>query len=196
MARLAVARAEELGLRDRVVFFNEGWVPYEQRGAYLLEADLGVSAHFDDLESRFAFRTRLLDCFWAGLPVVTTVGRLARRPRRAARSRARRRRRGTSPRGSRALESLLDDARGVRARAPPRSPPCATSSSGRASSSRCGGSCGEPGMPVPRRRTRGRRGELDRAGACGTPSPTAASRGAARRLGAARTRRLSRRSVR
>lgn len=70
----AVARAEELGLRDRVVFFNEGWIPYEQRGAYLLEADLGVSAHLDDLESRFAFRTRLLDCFWAGLPVVTTRG--------------------------------------------------------------------------------------------------------------------------
>jgi glycosyltransferase involved in cell wall biosynthesis len=70
----AVERAEALGLRDRVVFFNEGWVPYEQRGAYLLEADIGVSAHFDDLESRFAFRTRLLDCFWAGLPVVTTTG--------------------------------------------------------------------------------------------------------------------------
>jgi glycosyltransferase involved in cell wall biosynthesis len=74
MARQAVARAEELGLRDRVVFFNDGWVPYESRGAYLLEADIGVSAHFDDLESRFAFRTRLVDCFWAGLPVVTTAG--------------------------------------------------------------------------------------------------------------------------
>jgi glycosyltransferase involved in cell wall biosynthesis len=73
-ARRAVERAEALGLRDRVVFFNEEWVPYEQRGAYLLEADLGVSAHFDDLESRFAFRTRLLDCFWADLPVVTTTG--------------------------------------------------------------------------------------------------------------------------
>jgi glycosyltransferase involved in cell wall biosynthesis len=73
-AAKAVARAEELGLRDTVVFFQEGWVPYEQRGAYLLEADVGVSAHFDDLESRFAFRTRLLDCFWAGLPVVTTRG--------------------------------------------------------------------------------------------------------------------------
>jgi glycosyltransferase involved in cell wall biosynthesis len=74
MAEQAVMRAETLGLRDRVVFFNEGWVPYEERGAYLLEADLGVSAHFDELESRFAFRTRLLDCFWAGLPVVATVG--------------------------------------------------------------------------------------------------------------------------
>jgi len=74
MTRQAVGRAEELGLRDRVVFFNEGWVPYDQRGQYLLEADVGVSAHFDDLEARFAFRTRLLDCFWAGLPVVTTFG--------------------------------------------------------------------------------------------------------------------------
>jgi glycosyltransferase involved in cell wall biosynthesis len=73
-AAQAVARADELELRGRVVFFNEGWIPYEQRGAYLVEADLGVSAHFDDLESRYAFRTRLLDCFWAGLPVVTTSG--------------------------------------------------------------------------------------------------------------------------
>jgi glycosyltransferase involved in cell wall biosynthesis len=74
MAARAVERAEELGIRDRFVFFKEGWVPHEQRGAYLVEADLGVSAHLDTLESRFAFRTRLLDCFWAELPVVTTTG--------------------------------------------------------------------------------------------------------------------------
>ncbi len=74
MTTRALQLAEELGLRDRVVFFNFGWVPYAERGRYLLEADLGVSAHFDDLETRFAFRTRLLDCFWAGLPVVTTRG--------------------------------------------------------------------------------------------------------------------------
>lgn len=74
MERRAVALAEELRLRDTHVFFNESWVPYDRRGAYYLEADLGVSAHFDDLETRFAFRTRLLDCFWAGLPVVTTGG--------------------------------------------------------------------------------------------------------------------------
>jgi glycosyltransferase involved in cell wall biosynthesis len=70
----AIALADELGLRGTTVFFNEGWVPHEKRGGYFLEADVGVSAHFDDLESHFAFRTRLLDCFWAGLPVVTTVG--------------------------------------------------------------------------------------------------------------------------
>ncbi|MDQ3086759.1 MAG: glycosyltransferase family 4 protein [Actinomycetota bacterium] len=66
--------AEELGVRDRIVFFNEGWVPYERRGAYLLEADIGVSAHFDDIETRFAFRTRMLDYLWAGLPIVATQG--------------------------------------------------------------------------------------------------------------------------
>lgn len=74
MAAEAVALADELGLRDRAVFFNFGWVPYAERGSYLLDADVAVSAHFDDIETRFAFRTRLLDCLWAGLPVVTTQG--------------------------------------------------------------------------------------------------------------------------
>lgn len=74
MAERAVALAEELGLRGRHVFFNDGWVPYAERGRYLLDADLAVSAHFDDVETRLAFRTRLLDCLWAGLPVVTTRG--------------------------------------------------------------------------------------------------------------------------
>jgi glycosyltransferase involved in cell wall biosynthesis len=74
MAARALSLADELGLRNRSVFFNRGWVSYEERGNYLLEADIGVSAHFDDVEARFAFRTRLLDCFWAGLPVITTSG--------------------------------------------------------------------------------------------------------------------------
>jgi len=70
----AIGCARELGLLDRVVFFNEGWVPYDERGAYLLDADLGVSAHRTTYESRLAFRTRILDCIWAGLPVVVTEG--------------------------------------------------------------------------------------------------------------------------
>ena len=44
--------------------------PVRRARPYLLDADLAVSAHFDDIETRFAFRTRLLDCLWAGLPVV------------------------------------------------------------------------------------------------------------------------------
>jgi glycosyltransferase involved in cell wall biosynthesis len=74
MTQRAVDLADELGLLDRFVFFNFGWVPYAERGGYLLEADLGVSAHFDNLETRFAFRTRLVDYLWAGLPMVVTRG--------------------------------------------------------------------------------------------------------------------------
>jgi glycosyltransferase involved in cell wall biosynthesis len=70
----AMALARKLDLLGRTVFFIEGWVPYAELGSYLLEADAGVAAHADDLETRYAFRTRLLDCIWAGLPIVTTGG--------------------------------------------------------------------------------------------------------------------------
>lgn len=66
--------AVELNLLDRVVFFNEGWVPYDDRANYLLDADLGVSTHFEHLETAFSFRTRMLDYLWAGLPIVSTDG--------------------------------------------------------------------------------------------------------------------------
>lgn len=66
--------ARELGLTDTHVFFNEDWVPYEERQDYLLEADIGISTHFDHIETEFSFRTRILDYFWAGLPVVATAG--------------------------------------------------------------------------------------------------------------------------
>ena len=49
-------------------------MPYAERGAYLLEADLGVSLHPDGVETRYAFRSRLLDCLWAGLPVRVSTG--------------------------------------------------------------------------------------------------------------------------
>jgi glycosyltransferase involved in cell wall biosynthesis len=70
----AVALARELGLEGRRVHFNEGWVPYAERGTWLLDADVGVSAHPAHLETRFAFRTRILDYLWAGLPVVSSTG--------------------------------------------------------------------------------------------------------------------------
>jgi len=74
MTARAVELAKDLGLYDRFVFFNFGWVPYAERANYLLEADLGISSHLDTLETRFSFRTRLLDYFWAGLPTVATQG--------------------------------------------------------------------------------------------------------------------------
>lgn len=74
MYNRAVALAQELGLLNRNVFFNDHWVEYHQRHNYLLEADIGVSAHTGHIETRFAFRTRLLDYIWAGLPMVVSAG--------------------------------------------------------------------------------------------------------------------------
>src|SRR5437763_3453860 len=66
--------AEELKLLGRNVFFHEQWVPYDERESFLLEADLGISAHPDTIDSRFAFRTRVLDHIWAGLPMILSAG--------------------------------------------------------------------------------------------------------------------------
>lgn len=64
----------ELGLLGRHVFFLDRWVPYDERRQLLLAADVGVSAHHTHLETRYSFRTRILDYFWAGLPVITSTG--------------------------------------------------------------------------------------------------------------------------
>lgn len=74
METRALDLAGELGVLGSSVIVNEGWVPVAERGAFLLEADVGVSAHGDELEARFAVRARLLDCIWAGLPIVTSRG--------------------------------------------------------------------------------------------------------------------------
>lgn len=76
MAVAARSLSDELGLTDAYAFFNEGWVEYEDRQNYLLESDVGVSTHLDHVETQFSFRTRILDYFWAGLPVVATGGDL------------------------------------------------------------------------------------------------------------------------
>ncbi|MFT4211445.1 MAG: glycosyltransferase family 4 protein [Microbacterium sp.] len=69
-----VATADRLGLVGRTVFFNDSWVDYDDRVNYLLDADLGVSTHPIHAETRFSFRTRILDYLWAGLPVVSSAG--------------------------------------------------------------------------------------------------------------------------
>ena len=66
--------AGELGLTGSHVFFNPGWVPYERRADFLLDADVAVSAHFDHVETRYSFRSRVLDYLWASLPMVLTAG--------------------------------------------------------------------------------------------------------------------------
>lgn len=66
--------AAKLNLLNRHVFFNEGWVAYNERANVLLDADAGVSTHLDHLETAFSFRTRILDYLWAGLPIIATRG--------------------------------------------------------------------------------------------------------------------------
>jgi hypothetical protein len=66
--------AERLGLSGKHVFFNDGWVDYERRADYLLDADVGVSIHLQHIETAFSFRTRILDYLWSGLPIVLTEG--------------------------------------------------------------------------------------------------------------------------
>jgi glycosyltransferase involved in cell wall biosynthesis len=74
MTSIALHVAEELGLLGTHVFFNPDWVPYEQRADYLLEADLGVSTHFEHIETAFSYRTRILDYLWCGLPILASEG--------------------------------------------------------------------------------------------------------------------------
>jgi glycosyltransferase involved in cell wall biosynthesis len=68
--------SDELGLTDRHVFFHD-WIPYHERENFLLESDLGLSLHLDHIETRYAFRNRVLDYIWAGLPVIATEGDMA-----------------------------------------------------------------------------------------------------------------------
>jgi glycosyltransferase involved in cell wall biosynthesis len=74
VAAAVEALAGDLGLTGRHVFFKRGWAPYERRADFLLEADVAVSAHLDHLETRYSFRSRVLDYLWAGLPMVLTGG--------------------------------------------------------------------------------------------------------------------------
>lgn len=74
MSKKAIELATELNLANKNVHFNHDWIPYDQRQNYLLEADIGISTHFDHLETQFAFRTRILDYFWAELPIIATKG--------------------------------------------------------------------------------------------------------------------------
>ena len=73
-ARKTRALADEFQLNGRSVHFIDDYVPHGERGRYLVECDAAVSTHRANVESRFAYRTRLLDCIWADLPIVCTEG--------------------------------------------------------------------------------------------------------------------------
>ena len=66
--------AKKLSIYEKNVFFNFGWVEYEDRQNYLMESDVGIITHPEHIETRFSFRTRILDYLWTGLPIISTVG--------------------------------------------------------------------------------------------------------------------------
>ena len=66
--------AKELGLYQKNVFFEFGWVPHADVKNYLLESDIGVCTYFENMETHYSHRTRFLDLFWAELPIICTRG--------------------------------------------------------------------------------------------------------------------------
>lgn len=69
----ALQMARELELLDRAIFFGE-WIPYADWPNVLLESNIALTLHYDTLETHLAFRCRVLDYIWAGLPIVATRG--------------------------------------------------------------------------------------------------------------------------
>ena len=74
MVNETISLAKKLGVYNKNVFFNFGWVDYNDRQNYLLEADAGIITHPNHIETRFSFRTRIMDYLWAGLPIISTEG--------------------------------------------------------------------------------------------------------------------------
>jgi len=66
--------ARGLGMYNRSVFFEFGWVPHSEVKNYLLESDIGITTYFDNLETRYSHRTRVLDLIWAEVPIICTRG--------------------------------------------------------------------------------------------------------------------------
>ncbi|MBN2146112.1 MAG: glycosyltransferase family 4 protein [Anaerolineales bacterium] len=73
MAEQTQSLAAEVGEKDRTIIFFE-WLSYDDREALLCEADVGATLHPLHVETRYAIRTRVLDYFWAHIPVLVTEG--------------------------------------------------------------------------------------------------------------------------
>lgn len=70
----AMTVAKDLGVLGSSVIFLDEWVAAADRADYLLDADVAISSHKDSLETHYAFRTRILDHFWASLPSIVSEG--------------------------------------------------------------------------------------------------------------------------
>ncbi|MGA7614909.1 MAG: glycosyltransferase family 4 protein [Thermoanaerobaculia bacterium] len=61
---------------DRVLL-NREWVPYAERGRWLLGSRGAIMLHRSTMEAEFSIRTRLFDALWCGVPVIATRGGFA-----------------------------------------------------------------------------------------------------------------------
>ena len=64
--------AKKIDIYGKNVFFNDKWVDYEKRNEFLLNSYIGISLHYDNLETRYSFRTRILDYLWCDLPFIAS----------------------------------------------------------------------------------------------------------------------------
>jgi len=67
------ARARAIDPTGRSIVFSR-WVPYSARPDLYAAVDLIVSISSDGLETDLAYRTRLLDAAWGGVPSVSVAG--------------------------------------------------------------------------------------------------------------------------
>jgi glycosyltransferase involved in cell wall biosynthesis len=66
-------RAREIDPSGRSIVFSP-WIPYSAREDLYAASDLIVSISSEGLEADLAYRTRLLDAAWGGVPSVSVAG--------------------------------------------------------------------------------------------------------------------------
>jgi glycosyltransferase involved in cell wall biosynthesis len=66
-------RARDVDPEGRSIVFSP-WIPYESRADLYAAADVLVSISTEGLETDLAYRTRLLDAAWGGLPSISVAG--------------------------------------------------------------------------------------------------------------------------
>jgi hypothetical protein len=69
-----MAIASDSGVLGTSVYVLDDWTPYEARARYLRGAAAGLVCHPHHLETRYSFRTRVLDYIWAGIPLILSDG--------------------------------------------------------------------------------------------------------------------------
>jgi glycosyltransferase involved in cell wall biosynthesis len=70
--RKILQEAADLGLKNHINV--TGLVPFRNRGQYYAAADVAIIPNMNTLENELSARTRVVDCFWGNIPIVTPGG--------------------------------------------------------------------------------------------------------------------------